>query len=315
MPIRFQCSDCGQKLSVGSKKAGARVKCPKCSKVVTVPSPEPVGATSDSTATAEKTVPAAPDTAPTAPQLDDAPAHDSAQEYHNNEDAFAQFAVYDDESEWVYESEDEGQDYDHTPAPQSETEIPIDREKLAVSRQVIYMQGGLLGVVALICFLLGLLLGWGTSGNQGPIAVVPCVVEGKVTFEADEAPDEGAVVVFLPQDAGPGQGRKLPSSPFRPGSSPAAEDTHAYTDLVSFGGGFARVDGDGEFQVKLPSQGRYYVLVVSQNISRSDNESLLDDDTREMNEYFLAAADVVGERQYRWSLESVNGDRKVDYHF
>src|SRR5262245_16984282 len=37
MPIKFYCDHCGQKMSIGSRKAGAAVNCPRCQKQVTVP--------------------------------------------------------------------------------------------------------------------------------------------------------------------------------------------------------------------------------------------------------------------------------------
>src|SRR5687767_13933737 len=37
MPIRFVCNHCGQKLSVGSHKAGQKANCPRCKESVRVP--------------------------------------------------------------------------------------------------------------------------------------------------------------------------------------------------------------------------------------------------------------------------------------
>ena len=39
MPIRFLCPNCGQVLSIGRRKAGIEVTCPKCRQSVTVPAP------------------------------------------------------------------------------------------------------------------------------------------------------------------------------------------------------------------------------------------------------------------------------------
>ena len=37
MPIRFNCKHCGQKLSVGSQRAGTKANCPRCKEIVRVP--------------------------------------------------------------------------------------------------------------------------------------------------------------------------------------------------------------------------------------------------------------------------------------
>lgn len=40
MPILFRCDACQQKLSISSRKAGKKLKCPKCERELTVPIPE-----------------------------------------------------------------------------------------------------------------------------------------------------------------------------------------------------------------------------------------------------------------------------------
>src|SRR4051794_12570675 len=41
MSIRFACNQCGQRLSVGSHKAGKSASCPKCKASIVVPTPPP----------------------------------------------------------------------------------------------------------------------------------------------------------------------------------------------------------------------------------------------------------------------------------
>src|SRR5262245_19501502 len=43
MPIRFFCIRCGQRLSIGTRKAGQATACPKCAAEVTVPHPLAAG--------------------------------------------------------------------------------------------------------------------------------------------------------------------------------------------------------------------------------------------------------------------------------
>lgn len=40
MAIRFLCKNCGQLLSIGARKAGTEIRCPRCEAAQVVPSPE-----------------------------------------------------------------------------------------------------------------------------------------------------------------------------------------------------------------------------------------------------------------------------------
>jgi phage FluMu protein Com len=48
MPIQFQCTHCGHSLSVASKLAGKKGKCPKCQGAISVPTPQGVATVSES---------------------------------------------------------------------------------------------------------------------------------------------------------------------------------------------------------------------------------------------------------------------------
>ena len=144
MPIRFVCEHCGQKLSVSSRVAGRKAKCPKCKEKIAIPeeSEQPEKATS---AVSEKS------------SGGDAEERASDSGEHLDENPFAQFAVYDDhnDDEWIYEEDLEIE----TP----KDDRPLDPTKLAVSRRVLYMQGSLLGIVALGCFVFGIIVGFATA--------------------------------------------------------------------------------------------------------------------------------------------------------
>ena len=104
MPVRFVCTQCGQLLSVGSRKAGAHVDCPKCRAELLVP-----GGSAD--AGADQDVDAS-----------------SPEPTHDIDDGI------------VYEA---GR-AELTKEPSSDT--------LVVPRRVVYMQGALLSIVALVSF-------------------------------------------------------------------------------------------------------------------------------------------------------------------
>lgn len=184
MPIRFACENCGVRLSVSTRKAGTQAKCPKCRGAVTIPQPEPV---------AERSESAAPPV----------PASEGTKAAQQPEDPFAQFTVFDLESELVYDTE-----YETRPA--SVALGPVDPSKLAVSRTVLYAQGALLGLVALLSFAVGVMVGLGASGDTDDADQLPqpCLISGTVVVQdngGETRPDIGAVAVVLPRDFHPDQ--------------------------------------------------------------------------------------------------------------
>lgn len=301
MPIRFQCANCQQRLSVSSRKAGARAKCPKCQQTLTVPSAEE----------AERQLAAAAATAVAAPGQP------------RETDPWADFAVFDDDVEWVYEQET-------APAirgagPRTSTHpgrssLPdrVDPEKVAVPRSLLYMQGILLGVVGLVCFTLGVLVGGSTVGepsaeNQPP---QPCLVAGKVTYKASGGgllPDAGAVIVVLPQDAKPEQKAPIegliPAAPFPVPTDPGLQS------IQSIGGEYTRADVNGEFRLRVPDRGKYHVLVLSRNARRRPSEELRRSDLAQLGDFFMPAPDLLGQNRYRWQPQSIRRDTTLDVVF
>lgn len=69
MPIRFHCEHCEQRLSVSTRKAGAKAKCPKCKGPIRIPSA------------------------------------DEPQPLPEDDDPLAQFAVFESANDWVYEDD------------------------------------------------------------------------------------------------------------------------------------------------------------------------------------------------------------------
>src|SRR5262245_23400203 len=152
MPVRFACPHCRQKLSVTSRKAGREANCPRCQRLLTIPAiapeperlappaaePEPILATATSGADQSETAPPADHTEPEAAQPVTAPpVEHRLQPYDEDPDDF----------ELVFDTSDD--DPAASPA-QSHPDL------IAVPRLVLYLQGGLLAVVALVSFALGL---------------------------------------------------------------------------------------------------------------------------------------------------------------
>jgi hypothetical protein len=290
MPIRFVCESCGARLSVSSRKAGTRAKCPKCHGTITVPGSQPQR---ERTATVPRPDDAVEDAAP--PQAD--------------EDPFAQFAVYDVESELVYDTDTE----------QNETALsgPVDPSKLAVSRTVLYAQGALLGVVALFSFAVGVLVGLGGShdeNREGSVAE-PCLISGTVSEQdrgGEIQADVGAVAIVVPRDVRPDQ--KADIVGLRPQDPEPAEGHLGLRSISSIGGDYARTDEDGRFELQVPDRGSYFLLIISARASRGDEEQskLV---LAQIGRFFQLTPNLFEGHAYRWQEESVRRDLELNFVF
>src|SRR5688500_20225716 len=73
------------------------------------------------------------------------------------------------------------------PAPREAPNRPsVDYDRVSVPRVMLYAQGALLGIVALVCFALGLITGGAFFSTPAgpPLAAQPCVVSGAVAYAA-----------------------------------------------------------------------------------------------------------------------------------
>ena len=285
MPIRFVCEHCQQRLSVSSRKVGAQSKCPKCKGLITVPTADAAEAQ------LARVKPAEDDT---------------------YEDPFSQFTVFDDDAQWVYETEEAPS---VSPAPESTV---VDPNKLAVSRRLIYFQGALLAVVAAMSFTLGILVGGATIGSSPGDAGIPqpAEISGKITYAAGgggRLPDTGAVVVVLPVDVKPEQ--KVPVDGLVPSAPSPAPDDPGLQAITAIGGDYVRADVNGEYRVRVPDHGKYYVLVLSGNARRSPSTELKRSDLAQLGDFFLPAPDLLGQSRYEWSEQTIRRDTTFDVAF
>lgn len=291
MPIRFACEHCGQRLKVSSKKAGARAKCPKCAEPLVVPQPDSVRVHS-----------AEEDTAAT--QSDDAADDDGYQ------DPFAQFIVYDD-TELVYEQETDE-------APPAVENGVVDPTKVAVPRKILYLQGALLGIVGILCFTLGVVVGGSGGGRRsnadaGP---TPCIISGRVNFMTRDGKlvaDEGAVAIVVPQGARPEE--KIEFTGLSPLDPPPDAAHPGLMALRGINGDYARADEDGAYQLRVPDVGAYFLLIVSRQQRRSTTEDRPKNELAEMGRFFHPSPDIFDGLAYRWRSEAVRRDRQINEVF
>ncbi|MCA9179204.1 MAG: hypothetical protein KDB14_32305 [Planctomycetales bacterium] len=209
------------------------------------------------------------------------------------------------ESEWVVETHVE-----------SERDRRFDPEKVAVPRRILYYQGALLAITAAFAFVLGMVFGRSFAPSAAQVAMpTPCSIKGKIEFTRgglNAMPDEGSIVIAVPRDYKPDQRERWELEQI--GS--ASDDRHPSVDVLrSMGGDFAITDRQGRFQLELPDQGRYYLLVLSANSQRPGQEELNRLHLAEMGAYFGPAQRLIGDRRFHWRTENFNKDQELSILF
>ena len=320
MPIRFACSGCGQRLSVGSHKVGKTAACPKCKTKLTIPprSVKPPAAT-DAAATeippAEEAQPnptsrevAAMESSPEAPPVE-------ATTFVTSTDEAAPLFDFASHIEVVYENQTTAAP-PRSPRKRNEDEAILDLDRISLPRYVIFVQGILLAVVGIMCFLLGLAVGGAVSETGGPEAkgLIPIAVSGSVAFANDgkRTPDAGAVVILVPLGSKPEEKGQLEG--IRPGDDPAA-GVILRNRLRELGGGMATCDPQGEFSLQLPNRGRYYLLAISAHAKARPEKIAAPQEIAQMGQFFSLAKDPLDPVRYQWRLEDLRGSQKLNVNF
>ena len=200
----------------------------------------------------------------------------------------------------------------------SAQELGFDPDRVSISRRAIYALGALLAGLSLVAFGLGYAVGGAGSGasaaaKQPPAG--PFRLDGRLTFQRDgqDLGDEGAVVVVLPKGATLGE--KIPITGLSPGDSPPADDHQGVRAIQTLGGTYRRADKEGRFEVTVPTGGKYYLLVLSNNSRRGGDEKIKPAELGAMARFFAGAADLIADRRYAWNELDVEADQEVDYDF
>lgn len=299
MPIRFVCSQCGQRLSVGSHKAGKTAACPKCKASITVPAPEIEPPPAE---------PETPEIVPEPPPLE-IPA---ALPNFADDEATPSFDFRRD-IEVVYETKSAAP---RTTRKRSDDEGPLDLDRVSLPRYVLFVQGGLLAVVAIVCFLLGMAVGGAVTESGGPTAKqgVPIAITGTVTIAGSEGrtPDAGALVVFFPHGVKP-EGKETLIG-VRPGDDPV-QGSKFRDFLRTLGGGLDYCDQRGQFNVQLPDRGRYYLLTISSQSEPSPGKVMPPQDVAQIGQFVNLADDPLEKFRYHWRLETLRGSQRVNVSF
>ncbi len=188
---------------------------------------------------------------------------------------------------------------------------------IAVPRWILYLQGGLLAVVALASFAIGLLAGSTFSGGDaGPREPQACVIEGTINYAAGNRnlADEGAVVAVIPQNRQKPD-EKAPAIGLRPADTTPGEHNRGVAILRELGGAYSRTDQRGRFEVRVPDRGKYLVLVISRSRQMASLDEISTADLLKLGPYFDNAADLLGKQRYQLTQEVVRGDRRLNVVF
>lgn len=322
MPIRFACPHCRQKLSVSSRKAGATGECPRCKQPLKIPDvpegDEPEQPVTPVVAWFPTVPPPAPISSDMAESLTVPPPRPEPLVQLPREDvANAPIAPQDDpfpsfdEIELIYETE--GSEYRVPDASASS-----HHDVIAVPRYVIYLQGGLLGVVALASFAIGLIAGGAFSSGSSSTAGLPqaCTVTGTISYISGNRvlPDEGAVIILLPQNNEKPEERATAAG-LRPDDPPPPESHQGLAVLRQLGAGYARADDNGHFEIQLPDRGRYLMLVISQARQLKTAADIDTQDILKIGPFFDNAADLIGKQRYKLKAESIRRSTPINVEF
>jgi hypothetical protein len=290
MPIRFTCPHCHQKLSVAQRKAGSTADCPRCQRTLTIPQPPPdpiVQRPADHFEAAAPAATAKPDIV--------APPAGQSPTFLPDAEEFSGLELV----------------YDTTATDDLPTAPPPVADFIVVPRKFVYFLGGLLAVVTLVAFAIGMLLG-STFVAPRPPATQACHITGNITYASGprSRPDVGATIILLPQTRQQ-PAEKVPIAGLRPSDPAPSADAKGLAIIREMGGGYARTDADGRFQLNLPSRGRYLLLVLSRDKRSRAGGEAKNSDLRKLSPFFDNVSGLIGDRTYRLTTETISGDREI----
>jgi phage FluMu protein Com len=295
MAIRFICIQCGQLLSIASRKAGSEIECPKCGFPQTVPTEEAAVA------------------AAAMGQL--GPSQEATLD-------LAELAVYDDEPvplESITAQPTRG-GLSATTGVGSEQPRSLPADLVLYRRQTLYAQAILLAAIAVVAFAAGYLVGRGNASyelyRQEQLAhSEPVLVEGKLIYDPGAgklAGDEGAVAIALPRGKRPEQ--RLSFLGLRPHDPPPPDSDKTIRAIRELGGAYVRADASGGFSVVLET-GKYYILLISRHTDRPPDDPIDELDTKQMGGYFDDPASLLRDSKYRWTSDEIeSGVRNLIEH-
>ena len=226
-------------------------------------------------------------------------------------DPYQQFTVFDEQTEWIYDGEEltSGTRYQ---------ELPVDANKVAVPRKVIYLQGILLSLVAISCFSLGMLVGQQNSALSNRSAPSqPCLIQGLVSYTSNAGqrmPDDRAVIIAIPETLKLDE--KLNHREL--GVTEHPPDTNRHPDILllrTAGGNHVWSNARGEYRIQLTQTGNYFFLFLSRHRARPENFVHDRKQLAQIGRYFESAIDLLGNKSYHWERVTIDKNRTFDMDF
>ncbi len=351
MPIRFQCDQCSQPLSIARRKVGTEIDCPACGLRQHVPD-EPSA---------------------------EIPVEETIEEAGIEDEALDK--VEEAVEEWIEEAGIEGQPLEVDDGDEEGQEPPkIDRSgvepppipngadlfntidlddppqlfagtaspppppvrgqgdaepsetapKLPIPWSI-YAQALLLLTVAVGAFCSGYYLGRQDGEaekgdpSQGEIAVATEPEDGfvdeEVLLEArllwmpnfgESSGDEEAVFIALPEDRIPQS--SLSIAGLQPGGESSPDSEASIAAIRAAGGEFCWAEVDGTVAAVLPREGPYYLLLISRHVPRSENQPIHAQHLVEMKQYFAKPEALIGSSKYVWERAEIRVGVPVKEH-
>jgi DNA-directed RNA polymerase subunit RPC12/RpoP len=205
-----------------------------------------------------------------------------------------------------------------TAPPGSRADVPGDdgAGHVRVPRVIIYCQGLLLGGVALLFFIFGLIVGGHSQpATDGPPGL-PVTVSGTVRYTdvaRQSVPDESSCVILLPVATRPDP--KAGADGLRPRDAEPGGTHPGIAAIRAIGGDVVRVDRRGRYRLRATAPGRYFLLVVSRHVRRREGESPQARDLAELGRYVVPATSLLENQQYLWRELQVRADLSFDHTF
>ncbi len=340
MPIRFHCRRCEQLLGIASRKVGSQIECPKCGSTQTVPTAEAAAVAMTLRASQGNSNPveaeeefAVYDDAPESVEI--APARRGGRRRESPPVQPPAAAPAPDRA--AAPAPDRAAPSGAAP-PASEprpakrrghakrTMHPRDAQEAAepsgvtvpggmilFPRRTLYVQGALVIVLALVFFGTGYFIGRGNATlemalEQEAALRERTLVEGRLVYRPEPqriAGDDRAVVVALPAGVAP----ETPISihGMRPQDPDPPQSLRSLRLLGELGGAYTRTNAEGHFDMIVPDQGEYYILIVSRNIVRPRGTDPDEADLLEIGSYFTMPERLISRYEYRWAKYDVRG--------
>jgi hypothetical protein len=179
-----------------------------------------------------------------------------------------------------------------------------------LSRRTVLQLGILLSVLPLLSFLLGFVAGRMSKSTAMQSVPRPAFVAGRVLAQQDGElrGDADSLIMVFPEAHRPTAEERLAVEDFLL-ENPLPDGQHATLQaLRSLGGDVSRTGTRGEFVLRVPDSGDYFLLAVSRNHRRNPGEPIARKDIAELGRYLTRPADLLRAQSYAWKTIEVEGD-------